>query len=242
MALIDTRNLYKIYQLGDVEVKALNGVSVSIEKGEFVAVMGPSGSGKSTFMNILGCLDKPTRGTYILDGIDVTATDLSKLAGVRNRKIGFVFQGFNLIKRTTAVENVELPMIYNHTPAHLRREKALAALKAVGLAERAFHLPNQLSGGQQQRVAIARSLVCDAPIIFADEPTGNLDRANADEVLRLLLETRRMLGQTLIMVTHDMSIAEQADRLYRMDNGRLEQCNRRSARLAEEEGLGGQEQ
>lgn len=149
MPLIDTQDLYKIYQVGDVEVKALNGVSISIDTGEFVAVMGPSGSGKSTFMNILGCLDKPTRGTYMLDGIDVTATELSKLAGVRNRKIGFVFQGFNLIKRTSALENVELPMIYNHTPAALRRKKALEALEAVGLAQRAHHLPNQLSGGQQ---------------------------------------------------------------------------------------------
>lgn len=170
MPLIDTQHLFKIYKLGDVEVRALNDVSVSVERGEFVAVMGPSGSGKSTFMNILGCLDKPTSGKYILDGIDVTATDLSKLAGVRNRKIGFVFQGFNLIKRTTAVENVELPMIYNHTPMHLRREKAMEALKAVGLEKRAYHLPNQLSGGQQQRVAIARSLVCDAPIILPTSP------------------------------------------------------------------------
>ena len=219
MALIDTRNLYKIYQLGDVEVKALNGVSVSIEKGEFVAVMGPSGSGKSTFMNILGCLDKPTRGTYILDGIDVTAADLSKLAGVRNRKIGFVFQGFNLIKRTTAVENVELPMIYNHTPAHLRREKALAALKAVGLAERAFHLPNQLSGGQQQRVAIARSLVCDAPIIFADEPTGNLDTKMSIEVMELFTRLNKELGKTIILITHEPDIAEYAGRLIKFKDG-----------------------
>lgn len=198
MALIDTRNLFKIYKLGDVEVRALNDVSVSVERGEFVAVMGPSGSGKSTFMNILGCLDKPTSGTYLLDGIDVTATELSKLAGVRNRKIGFVFQGFNLIKRTTAVENVELPMIYNHTPMHLRREKALAALKAVGLAERAFHLPNQLSGGQQQRVAIARSLVCDAPIIFADEPTGNLDTKMSIEVMELFTRLNKEMGKTII--------------------------------------------
>ncbi len=219
MALIDTRNLYKIYQLGDVEVKALNGVSVSIEKGEFVAVMGPSGSGKSTFMNILGCLDKPTRGTYILDGIDVTATDLSKLAGVRNRKIGFVFQGFNLIKRTTAVENVELPMIYNHTPAHLRREKALAALKAVGLEKRAFHLPNQLSGGQQQRVAIARSLVCDAPIIFADEPTGNLDTKMSIEVMELFTRLNKELGKTIILITHEPDIAEYAGRLIKFKDG-----------------------
>ncbi len=219
MALIDTRDLYKIYQLGDVEVRALNGVSVSIEKGEFVAVMGPSGSGKSTFMNILGCLDKPTSGKYILDGIDVTATDLSKLAGVRNRKIGFVFQGFNLIKRTTAVENVELPMIYNHTPAHLRRQKAMEALTAVGLEKRAFHLPNQLSGGQQQRVAIARSLVCDAPIIFADEPTGNLDTKMSIEVMDLFTRLNKEMGKTIILITHEPDIAEYASRLIKFKDG-----------------------
>ena len=221
MALIDTQNLYKIYKLGDVEVRALNGVSVSIEKGEFVAVMGPSGSGKSTFMNILGCLDKPTSGKYILDGIDVTATDLSKLAGVRNRKIGFVFQGFNLIKRTTAVENVELPMIYNHTPAHLRREKALAALKAVGLEKRAFHLPNQLSGGQQQRVAIARALVNSPAVLLADEPSGNLDSHNRDEIHRLFFELRDRLGQTVVIVTHDEHLAAMADRKITMSDGRI---------------------
>ncbi|WP_428051962.1 ABC transporter ATP-binding protein [Candidatus Avelusimicrobium faecicola] len=219
MALIDTRNLFKIYKLGDVEVRALNDVSVSVERGEFVAVMGPSGSGKSTFMNILGCLDKPTNGTYLLDGIDVTATELSKLAEVRNRKIGFVFQGFNLIKRTTAVENVELPMIYNHTPMHLRREKALAALKAVGLAERAFHLPNQLSGGQQQRVAIARSLVCDAPIIFADEPTGNLDTKMSIEVMELFTRLNKEMGKTIILITHEPDIAEYAGRLIKFKDG-----------------------
>lgn len=219
MPLIDTRNLFKIYQLGDVEVRALNDVSVSVEQGEFVAVMGPSGSGKSTFMNILGCLDKPTRGKYILDGIDVTATELSELAGVRNRKIGFVFQGFNLIKRTTALENVELPMIYNHTPSHLRREKALAALKAVGLEKRADHLPNQLSGGQQQRVAIARSLVCDAPIIFADEPTGNLDTKMSIEVMDLFTRLNKEMGKTIILITHEPDIAEYAGRLIKFKDG-----------------------
>ncbi len=219
MALIDTRDLYKIYQVGDVEVRALNGVSVSIDPGEFVAVMGPSGSGKSTFMNILGCLDKPTHGTYILDGIDVTATDLSKLAGVRNRKIGFVFQGFNLIKRTTALENVELPMIYNYTPAAQRRKKAMEALEAVGLAQRADHLPNQLSGGQQQRVAIARSLVCDAPIIFADEPTGNLDTKMSIEVMDLFTRLNKEMGKTIILITHEPDIARYATRLIKFKDG-----------------------
>lgn len=219
MSLIETTDLYKTYSLGDVEVHALQGVSINIERGEFVAVMGPSGSGKSTFMNILGCLDKPTSGKYILDGIDVTATDLSKLAGVRNRKIGFVFQGFNLISRTTAVENVELPMIYNHTPAHERREKAMAALKAVGLEQRAFHMPNQLSGGQQQRVAIARSLVCDAPIIFADEPTGNLDTKMSIEVMDLFTRLNKEMGKTIILITHEPDIAEYAGRLITFRDG-----------------------
>ena len=170
-------------------------------------------------MNILGCLDKPTRGKYVLDGIDVTATDLSELAGVRNRKIGFVFQGFNLIKRTTAIENVELPMIYNHTPAHLRHAKAMDALKAVGLEARAHHLPNQLSGGQQQRVAIARSLVCDAPIIFADEPTGNLDTKMSIEVMELFTRLNKEMGKTIILITHEPDIAEYASRLIKFKDG-----------------------
>ena len=221
MALIDTRNLYKIYKLGDVEVRALNGVSVSIDKGEFVAVMGPSGSGKSTFMNILGCLDKPTSGSYMLDGIDVTATDLSKLAGVRNRKIGFVFQGFNLIKRTTAIENVELPMIYAHTPTGERYQKAKAALESVGLGQRLEHMPNQLSGGQQQRVAIARAIVNDAPIIFADEPTGNLDTKTSIEVMETFYRLNRDNNKTIILVTHEPDIAAYAKRIVRFKDGQI---------------------
>ncbi|MBR3604324.1 MAG: ABC transporter ATP-binding protein [Elusimicrobiaceae bacterium] len=217
--MIETTNLYKTYTVGDVQVHALQGVSINIERGEFVAVMGPSGSGKSTFMNILGCLDKPTQGKYVLDGIDVTATNLSELAGVRNRKIGFVFQGFNLISRTSALENVELPMIYNRTPAHKRREKAMEALKAVGLEARAHHMPNQLSGGQQQRVAIARSLVCDAPIIFADEPTGNLDTKMSIEVMDLFTRLNKDLGKTIILITHEPDIAEYAGRLITFRDG-----------------------
>ena len=220
MSLIETSNLYKTYEVGDVQVHALQGVSINIERGEFVAVMGPSGSGKSTFMNILGCLDKPTQGKYVLDGIDVTATDLSELAGVRNRKIGFVFQGFNLISRTSALENVELPMVYNHTPASKRREKAMQALEAVGLAQRAHHMPNQLSGGQQQRVAIARSLVCDAPIIFADEPTGNLDTKMSIEVMELFTRLNKELGKTIILITHEPDIAEYAGRLITFRDGK----------------------
>ena len=221
MAILEVEHLKKTYttRLGSNRVEALRDVNFNVEQGEFVAVMGPAGSGKSTFMNILGCLDKPTRGKYILDGIDVTATDLSKLAGVRNRKIGFVFQGFNLIKRTTALENVELPMIYNHTPSHLRREKALAALKAVGLEKRADHLPNQLSGGQQQRVAIARSLVCDAPIIFADEPTGNLDTKMSIEVMDLFTRLNKEMGKTIILITHEPDIAEYAGSLIKFKDG-----------------------
>ena len=219
MSLIETTNLYKTYTVGDVQVHALQGVSINIERGEFVAVMGPSGSGKSTFMNILGCLDKPTQGKYVLDGIDVTATNLSELAGVRNRKIGFVFQGFNLISRTSALENVELPMIYNHTPAHKRREKAMQALKAVGLEARAHHMPNQLSGGQQQRVAIARSLVCDAPIIFADEPTGTLDPKMSIDGMEVFSRLNKDLGKTIILITHEPDIAEYAGRLITFRDG-----------------------
>lgn len=222
MSLIETTNLYKTYVLGDVKVHALQGVSLSIDQGEFVAVMGPSGSGKSTFMNILGCLDKPTRGKYVLDGINVTNTDLSELAGVRNQKIGFVFQGFNLIARTSALENVELPMIYNHTPAAARHKKAMECLDAVGLANRAHHMPNQLSGGQQQRVAIARSLVCDAPIIFADEPTGNLDTKMSNEVMELFTRLNKDLHKTIILITHEPDIAEYAGRLIKFLDGKVQ--------------------
>ena len=219
MSLIETTDLYKTYALGDVSVHALQGVSVSIERGEFVAVMGPSGSGKSTFMNILGCLDKPTSGKYILDGIDVTATNLSKLAGVRNRKIGFVFQGFNLISRTTALENVELPMIYAHVPTQERTQKAKKALKEVGLENRLDHTPNQLSGGQQQRVAIARAIVNDAPIIFADEPTGNLDTKTSIEVMESFYKLNEEKKKTIILVTHEPDIAAYAKRIVRFKDG-----------------------
>ena len=219
MNILEANNLCKTYIVNKRQNNVLKNVNFTVSEGEMVAVMGPSGSGKSTFMNILGCLDKPTRGTYVLDGIDVTATDLSKLAGVRNRKIGFVFQGFNLIKRTTAIENVELPMIYNHTPSAERHKKAMAALEAVGLAQRAYHLPNQLSGGQQQRVAIARSLVCDAPIIFADEPTGNLDTKMSIEVMDLFTRLNKEMGKTIILITHEPDIAQYATRLIKFKDG-----------------------
>lgn len=221
MSLIEIKNITKTYVLGDIEVHALNDVSFNIEQGEFVAIMGPSGSGKSTCMNILGCLDKPTRGTYILDGINVTERSLPDLAGVRNQKIGFVFQGFNLLSRTTALENVELPMIYSQVPAQHLKERAMAALDKVGLANRADHVPNQLSGGQQQRVAIARAIVNDAPIIFADEPTGNLDTKTSYEVMSLFSSLNKDLGKTVIVITHENDIAAYAKRIIRFLDGKL---------------------
>lgn len=221
MSLIDIKNLSKVYILGDIEVHALKDVSLNIEQGEFVAIMGPSGSGKSTCMNILGCLDKPTSGTYILDGINVTEKQLPDLAEVRNRKIGFVLQGFNLLSRTTALENVELPMVYSSVPDHDRKQRALAALKKVGLESRADHVPNQLSGGQQQRVAIARALVNDAPIIFADEPTGNLDTKTSHDVMSLFSKLNNELHKTVILITHEPDIAAYAKRIIRFLDGQL---------------------
>ncbi len=208
MALIETQNINKIYSLGDVEVNALKDVSLTIEKGEFIAIMGPSGSGKSTFMNVLGCLDKPTSGIYLLEGIDVAHMNRDELAAIRNKKLGFVFQGFNLLSRTSAMENVELPMLYDGLPAGERKEKAMAAMAVVGLAGREDHHPNQLSGGQQQRVAIARALVNNAPIILADEPTGNLDTKTSIEIMELFVRLNEESHITIILVTHEKDIAE----------------------------------
>ena len=221
MPLIETHEIIKIYRLGDIELKALAMVSFAIEKGEFVAIMGPSGSGKTTFMNILGCLDKPTSGQYLLEGIDVGGLNRDELAGIRNKKIGFVFQGFNLLPRTSAVENVELPMLYNGFSAKERARRALRALESVGLEGRGDHHPNQLSGGQQQRVAIARALVNNAPIILADEPTGNLDSKTSAEIMELFLKLNNESNITVILVTHENNIAAYSKRIIKFLDGSI---------------------
>jgi putative ABC transport system ATP-binding protein len=221
MALIEARNISKVYRLGDIEVRALDGISTVIEKGEFVAIMGQSGSGKSTFMNVLGCLDTPTDGHYLLDGVDTGGLSRDELAEIRNKKLGFVFQGFNLLSRTSAVENVELPMLYNGSQAQQRRGRAREALKSVGLEGREDHHPNQLSGGQQQRVAIARALVNDAPIILADEPTGNLDTKTSVEIMELFVKLNRESHITVILVTHEPDIAAYSNRTIRFLDGHI---------------------
>jgi putative ABC transport system ATP-binding protein len=221
MPLIETHEIIKIYRLGDIELKALARVSFAIEKGEFVAIMGPSGSGKTTFMNILGCLDKPTSGQYLLEGIDVGGLNRDELAGIRNKKIGFVFQGFNLLPRTSAVENIELPMLYNGFSAKERALRALRALESVGLEGRGDHHPNQLSGGQQQRVAIARALVNNAPIILADEPTGNLDSKTSAEIMELFLKLNNESNITVILVTHENNIAAYSKRIIKFLDGSI---------------------
>jgi len=219
-ALIETRDVTKVYHLGETQVHALAGVTADIQEGEFVAVMGPSGSGKSTFMNLLGCLDVPTSGSYRLAGEDVSSLTSDALAGIRNRLIGFVFQQFNLLPRTSALANVELPLLYAGIAASERQERAHAKLAQVGLAERADHHPAQLSGGQQQRVAIARALVNDPKLILADEPTGALDSATGVEVMSLLQELNRS-GITVVLVTHEHDIAEYAARLLGFRDGKL---------------------
>jgi putative ABC transport system ATP-binding protein len=219
-SVISTRHLVKVYHMGDVEVPALRGVSLDIARGDFVAVMGPSGSGKSTFMNILGCLDVPSSGEYILEGVPVVQLTKDQLARIRNEKIGFVFQGFNLLARTSALENVELPLFYRNLSNKERRALAMEALNAVGLDDRAHHLPNQLSGGQQQRVAIARALVTEPSIILADEPTGNLDSRTSVEIMEIFQRLNDG-GITIILVTHETDIARYAKRNVSFKDGRI---------------------
>jgi len=221
MALIETDQLEKKYEVGDSIVHALDKVSLSIAAGEFVAVMGPSGSGKSTFMNVIGCLDEPTAGKYLLDGIDIASLSRVEFADIRNQKIGFVFQGFNLLSRTTALENVEVPLLYSKDGLKNRREKALEALKTLGLEERRHHHPNQLSGGQQQRVAIARALVNNAPLILADEPTGNLDTKTSIEIMDLLVRLNEEKKITIVLVTHEPDISTYSKRIIHFLDGRL---------------------
>ncbi len=219
--LINTRGLTKTYQMGDIQVHALRGIDLDIQQGEFIAIMGASGSGKTTFMNLLGCLDKPSSGTYTLDGIKVHEMDESAITQVRNRKIGYVFQSFYLLPRTTALENVELPLLYSrHISLKERHEKSLQALKTVSLDDRARHFPNQLSGGQQQRVAIARAIVNDPVFLLADEPTGNLDTRTSIEVMAVFQQLHQQ-GKTIILVTHERDISQYADRIVIFRDGRV---------------------
>jgi len=223
MALLRARDLVKTYQVGEVAVRALRGVTLDIDAGEFVAVVGPSGSGKSTFMHILGCLDRPTSGSYFLEDRDVSHLNDDELSAIRNRQIGFVFQGFNLLARTSALENVELPLLYGkeRVSAGERRRRARVALEAVGLADRAEHHPNQLSGGQQQRVAIARALLNNPSILFADEPTGNLDSRTSVEVMDIFQRLKQDRGITIVLITHEPQVAEYGSRIIAFKDGQI---------------------
>jgi len=228
-SLIQVQDLVKVYSLGEVEVRALQGVSLSIDQGEFVAIMGASGSGKSTFMNILGFLDQPTSGQYLLENLNGENLSRDELAEIRNRKIGFVFQGFNLLSRTAALENVGLPLVYAGTSASKRKEMAEKALSAVGLKGREHHHPNQLSGGEQQRVAIARALVNQPSILLADEPTGNLDSKTSEEIMGIFQRLNREMGITIIMITHEPDIASFAKRVIHFRDGKIVDDHRNSA-------------
>jgi putative ABC transport system ATP-binding protein len=225
--LMELRDVYKIYGAGESEVRALDGVDMRIERGDFVAVMGPSGSGKSTCMNVLGCLDRPTHGSYLFRGVDVGALSIDQLALLRRHYLGFVFQGFNLLARTSALENVELPLIYRGMRARERRERALRALSDVGLEGRAKHTPAELSGGQQQRVAIARAIVTEPSLLVADEPTGNLDSARTVEILQLLVQLNQVRKITIVIVTHEPDVAAFCSRTITFRDGRVERDERR---------------
>jgi putative ABC transport system ATP-binding protein len=235
--VVRLENVHKIYDLGEIQVQALRGVSLAVSEGEFVAVMGPSGSGKSTVMNILGCLDRPTRGHYYLDGVDVSGMSKTELARIRNRKLGFVFQQFNLLARTSALENVELPTVYAGISPEERTKRARESLTRVGLADRAGHHPSQLSGGQQQRVAIARALVNRPAILLADEPTGNLDSRTSVEIMQILQTLNDEQGLTIVLVTHEQDIAQFAKRTLEFRDGKLRRDNLVQGRLVAREVL-----
>ena len=228
--LIDIRDITKVYDMGEERVHALNGVSLGVERGEYVAIMGPSGSGKSTLMNLIGCLDTPTSGSYVLNGREVARMTDDELAQIRNQEIGFVFQTFNLLPRTTALQQVELPLVYSGVPKKDRRERAIRALEAVGLGDRMGHHPNELSGGQRQRVAVARALINDPSILLADEPTGNLDSQTGAEIMALFDELNSR-GNTIILVTHEEDIAAHARRIVRLRDGKIREDRPNEARV-----------
>ncbi len=221
MTMIEIKNIIKTYIMGESSFNALDDITLMIEKGDFVSIMGPSGSGKSTLLNILGCLDSPTSGTYLLNNINVSHLNRNKKAEIRNKYIGFVFQGFNLLSKTSAIENVELPMVYAGFHSRERKQKATEALNIVGLADRKHHLPSQLSGGQQQRVAIARALVNDAPVIIADEPTGNLDSKTSIDIMKIFKDLNENSGKTIIIVTHEEDIALFGKKIIRFSDGKI---------------------